>query len=154
MFFEKAASKEAIPWLKGCEISKRNVRLGSSLIDYLITCTCGSIYLEVKSAVLRGDGGYAMYPDCPSLRGRRHVKTLIDHVLKDGCGAIIFIAALPDVKAFKLNVQGDPEMASLLRQAYEVGVLLKAIRICYDPRSSTVWLEDPDLKVQLDLGGR
>ncbi|KYH37760.1 MAG: sugar fermentation stimulation protein [Candidatus Bathyarchaeota archaeon B24] len=154
MFFEKAVSEEAIPWLEGCAISKRNVRLGSSLIDYLVTCTCGSMYLEVKSAVLRGDGGYAMYPDCPTLRGRRHVKTLMEHVLKGGYGAIVFIAALPHVKAFKPNVQGDPEMASLLQQASEAGVLLKAVRICYEPMSSTVWLEDPDLKVELDPGER
>ena len=96
----------------------------------------------------------AMYPDCPTLRGRWHVKTPIEHVSKGGYGAIVVVAALPDVKAFKPNIQGDPEMATLLRQAYEVGVLLKAVRICYNPKSSTIWLEDPDLKVELDPGKR
>lgn len=152
VFFEEAVSRGVIPWLRGCSISKRGVKLGPSSIDYLVSCSGKQVYLEVKSAVLRGDGCYAMYPDCPTLRGRKHVKTLIEHVSSGGCGAILFIAALPHVTAFKPYVHGDPEMAKLLRRAREVGVLLKAIRMCYEPTSSTVWLEDPDLKIELDLG--
>lgn len=61
--FEEAVKKKVIPWLVNCKIIKRNTRLGSSLIDYLFKCTKELLYLEVKSAVLRGDEIYAMYPD-------------------------------------------------------------------------------------------
>lgn len=54
-----------IPRFVGCRILRRNVRVGESVLDYLLKCPDGDLILEVKSAVLRV-GGYASYPDCPS----------------------------------------------------------------------------------------
>jgi len=68
--FEKSLEANLIPWLLGCHILKRNAKLGASRIDYLLDCNGKKVYLEVKSAVLR-EGDYAMYPDCPSDRGRK-----------------------------------------------------------------------------------
>lgn len=149
LFFERALTMEAIPWLNGCRILRRNARLGSSLIDYLLNCSRGVMYLEVKSAVLRGDHVYAMYPDCPTVRGRRHIKELLNHVAGGGLGAFLFIAALPEVRAFKPNSLGDPVFSTLLRKAKEAGVLLKSIGMHYDPSTSAVYLDDPELRVEL-----
>ncbi len=148
--FERAVSMDIIPWLRGCKIVGRNLRLGSSRIDYLLYCMGKHIYVEVKSAVLRGSEHYAMYPDCPTIRGRRHINEIINHVLMGGLGAIVFIAALPHVKAFKPCARGDPVIPVLVRRACEVGVMVKAISLHYDPRSSLVNLDNPDLEVELD----
>ncbi|MCD6468856.1 MAG: DNA/RNA nuclease SfsA, partial [Thermoplasmata archaeon] len=77
--FEKAFSQKLIPWLREWSFIKRNVRLGDSIIDYLFSRNNVLLYLEVKSAVLR-EKNYAMYPDCPSLRGRRHIREITQHV--------------------------------------------------------------------------
>ncbi len=145
---EAAIEKEYIPWLKGYRISKRNVRMGNSVLDYLLQRNGEELYVEVKSAVLRRKE-YAMYPDCPSIRGRRHIKELIDHSTHGGSGAIIFIAAIPKVKFFKPYYEGDPEIYSLLSKARKAGVTIRSISIHYEGRGSTVFLDNPDLKVIL-----
>ncbi len=65
---------------------------------YLTTCSVdekgsGELYMEVKSAVLRG-GSYAMYPDCPTLRGQRHIRTLIDHARRGQRGGHLLYGSL------------------------------------------------------------
>jgi sugar fermentation stimulation protein A len=44
-----------------------------------------------------------MYLDCPSDRGRKHIKELSDYVKVGGEGILLLIAVLPHVKAFKPN---------------------------------------------------
>jgi sugar fermentation stimulation protein A len=146
--FERVVGMGLIPWLKGWRIIKRNARLGTSLIDYLLESNGKAIYLEVKSAVLR-DGKYAMYPDCPSLRGQKHVRELADHVKHGGEAIILFIAALPDVTAFKPCRTGDPTLCKLLAKAKRAGVRLKAVQMIYEPADGTIRLINGDLRVEL-----
>jgi len=148
-FFEKIVEKGTVPWLGRRKLARRNARLGSSLIDYLFDCSGKPIYVEAKSAALRGNEDYAMYPDCPTVRGRRHIEELIQHVSAGGQGAIVFIAALPNIQAFRPNPLGDPEIPTLLSKAQNLGVLVKAINLHYDPQASAIFLDDPDLKVEL-----
>ncbi|MEM1632317.1 MAG: DNA/RNA nuclease SfsA, partial [Thermofilum sp.] len=100
----------------------------------------------LKSAVLR-EGPYAMYPDCPTLRGRRHIRELTELARSGWRALIVFIAAAPGVSAFKPYERGDPEVARLLRQAKESGVLLRAVSMHYDPALSAVVLDNPSLQV-------
>lgn len=151
-FFERALEMKLIPWLKQCEILRRNAKLGRSLIDYLLECVGDRVYLEVKSAVLR-DGRYAMYPDCPSSRGRKHIEELRDYVKEGGRGIILFIAALPEVRTFKPNKSADPEMHKLLEEAYKSGVDLKSIGMYYNPEDTIVYLFNPDLEIDLQYLG-
>jgi len=145
---EKTVELNLVPYLRGCRILKRNARLGSSLIDYLLKCNGKKIYLEVKSAVLR-NGKYATYPDCPSMRGRRHIAELTRHVKNGGHGVILFIAALPDIRAFKPNISADLEMSRLLIEARESGVEIRAFELYYDPEDFYVYLSKPDLPVEI-----
>jgi len=147
--FEKAASKGLIHWLGKHRIVKRNCRLGRSLIDYLIELDGRLAYLEVKSAVLRDGEGYALYPDCPTIRGRRHIMDIIKHAEEGGLGIIVFIAALPNINGFKPNPRGDGEIPKLLLKAYETGCVLKAMSAYYDRRSSSFYLDSPDIPVLL-----
>ena len=146
--FENAASHGNLPWLEGCHVDRRDSRLDDSVIDYLFQCGERQGYLEVKSAVLR-EGEYAMYPDCPSARGRRHIRALTGHAEGGGKSIILFIAALPGVKAFKPYRDGDPQLYGLLGAARDAGVVLKALNIIYLPADSTIRLLNPDLPVEL-----
>lgn len=146
--FERALAAGLFRWLTGCGIIRRNAKLGSSVIDYLLMCNGERLYLEVKSAVLR-EGHYAEYPDCPSTRGRKHVTELIEHREKGGAATILFMAALPAVEAFRPNRAGDPELCDLLSRAKDRGVDIRAAALFYDPRDSLVYLYNPDLPVRL-----
>jgi len=145
--FEICLRHGLLPWLVGTESFKRNARLGSSLIDYWLPQA--ELYLEVKSAVLRGST-FAMYPDCPSVRGRKHIRELTSHARRGGRACILFVAALPKVKAFRPNPEADPELASLLEHANETGVQVRAVAMLYHPGMHAVLLSNPDLPVSLD----
>ena len=144
--FEIALEKNLIPWLKNCKMIKRNPRLGNSTLDYLISCNGDEIFLELKSAVLRIDHE-ARYPDCPTTRGQRHIKEIIKHVRSGNKAMIIFIAALPNVNAFRPHEKGDPLIKKFLEDASRHGVPIKAINIAYDPLNKHVFLIDADLPV-------
>lgn len=146
--FERAQAAGLLPWLKGCTMRKRNPRLGGSLPDYLFRCGGKDLYLEVKSAVLR-EGHYAMYPDCPTARGRRHIRELSSYSGMGGAAALVFIAALPGVQAFKPYRQGDPELCELLKEAALKGVDIRALSLLYDPQDACMYLIDADLPVEL-----
>ena len=146
--FEKALEMGLFPWMKGYRLLKRNERLGGSLIDYLLDCRGETVYLEVKSAVMK-EGEVAMYPDCPSARGRKHIRELTEHVKGGGHGSVLFIAALPGVKAFRPNQSADPELSRMLTEALKVGVELRSIGLYFDPEDSFVYLFDPDLEVYM-----
>jgi len=75
--FEIALEKGYISWLKEAKILKRNFKINHSLIDYLIEHKSKNYLLEVKSAVMKYKS-FAMYPDCPSIRGQKHIKELIN----------------------------------------------------------------------------
>ncbi len=146
--FEAWLNAGLIQWLKGWMISRRNVKLGDSVIDYLMRKESEHAYVEVKSAVLRSDK-YALYPDCPSLRGRRHVKELTRHAIGGGKSIIVFMAALPKAVAFKPNASADAELYSLLLNAKKAGVEVRAIASFYDPSTSLIRPYNFDLKVVL-----
>lgn len=146
--FERSVERTLIPWLEGCRILKRNVTLGASRIDYLVECSGKAVYLEVKSAVLR-DGEYALYPDCPSERGRKHLKELSRSIKEGREGIVLFIAALPQVKAFKPNKGADEKLYEALKDAYSSGVEIRAVGLYYNPHDAFVYLFNPDLEIRL-----
>jgi len=149
--FERMVEGEALPWLEGYRIQKRNPRLGESRLDYLLTNESTEIYLEVKSAVLRG-GDFAMYPDCPTSRGQRHVMELTRHARKGGKAVIVFMAALPQVTGFKPHQDADPVLHELLKKAKSEGVSVKAVGLYYNPKDSSIHLFNPDLRIDLQSG--
>ncbi len=148
--FEKAIDLNLIPWLKGYRIAKRNPRLDHSVIDYLLEKNNSRIYIEVKSAVQRVNTYGASYPDCPTPRGRRHIKELIHyHITKGLYTGIVFIAAIPCVKYFTPNKNTDPEIHRLIREAINHNVLVKAVNIYFVPEYNTIVLGNTDIPVVL-----
>jgi len=146
--FEAAYQKEFLNWLlpSDWKLVKRNAPLGeNSLIDYLFEGQNKKpLYLEVKSAAMRSPEGFGMYPDCPTERGRKHIRELLKLPSQSG---ILFICALPKVKGFKPYCEGDAEICLLLKEAKERGILLKAISMHFDPSVESIVLENPDLEV-------
>jgi len=145
--FELAARNKFIPWLNEWDIERREVTVGRSRLDYRITDGKHEGYMELKSAAYC-DGYYAMYPDCPSERGLRHIKAL---GYLNTCGyrtIIVFAAAHPNAKAFKPNAQAHEQLASKLNSAHRKGVEVYAVKIFLDTNGN-IFLSDPDLPVEL-----
>jgi len=145
--FERALAAGLLPWAP-CSIRARSPRLGASTLDYLLDCGGTSVYVELKSAVLRL-GTYAAYPDCPTLRGRRHIAELARYASSGGRALIVFVAALPRVEGFVPYAEGDPEVPRLLREAVSRGVEVRAVAMHYDVGASAVVLDSADLPVYL-----
>ncbi|MFH1382677.1 MAG: DNA/RNA nuclease SfsA [Chloroflexota bacterium] len=146
--FEAAVKMGLVPWLKEAIILRRNARLGGSFIDYLLVHNKNEVFLEVKSAVLRNNH-YAMYPDCPTARGRKHISELTEYVRGGGKAILLFIAALPGVLAFTPDRSADRELYNLLVKAHHAGVMMKAINMVYRPEDTAIYLVDPNLPVEL-----
>jgi sugar fermentation stimulation protein A len=143
--FEIALEKSHISWLKGAKILKRNFRINHSLIDYLIQHKNKKYLLEIKSAVMKYKN-FAMYPDCRSIRGQKHIKELIDNYKNS---IIIFIAGMKNITAFSPNKNADPKIYELLKIAKNKGVKLKAIQIYFDEKRKSVILKNDNLPVIL-----
>jgi sugar fermentation stimulation protein A len=145
--FELAVNNKLIPWLTDWHLRKREVTVGESRLDYLIADGTDEGYIELKSAAYC-DGYYAMYPDCPSERGLRHITTL-EHLNTSGYRTIIaFVAAHPNAKAFKPNMHAHEQLASKLSSAHKKGVEVYAIKIFLDTYGN-IFLADPNLPVEL-----
>ncbi|WP_297436116.1 DNA/RNA nuclease SfsA [Thermococcus sp.] len=148
--FERALELNLIPWLRDCRIKRKEITVGKSRLDYLFECPSGEIYAEMKSAVLRGgkNGEYAMYPDCPSLRGQKHIKELVELSKKGNRAMIFFVGALPGVEKFRPYERGDPEITRLLAEAGKAGVEVHAMSISLLPGGDVI-IENPDLQIEL-----
>ncbi|WP_048148427.1 DNA/RNA nuclease SfsA [Palaeococcus ferrophilus] len=148
--FERAVELNLVPWLRNCLIKRKEVTVGKSRLDYLFECPGGEIYAEMKSAVLRGGkrGEYAMYPDCPSVRGQKHIRELIELSKAGKRAMIFFIGAMPGVERFRPYKKGDPEIAELLKEARKAGVEIHALSISLLPDGRIV-LERGELGVKV-----
>ncbi len=148
--FERAVELNLVPWLRDCRIKKKEVTVGKSRLDYLFECPDGEVYAEMKSAVLRGGekGEYAMYPDCPSTRGQKHIMELIELKKAGKRAMIFFIGAMPRVEKFMPYGKGDPKIARLLKEARKTGVEIHAMSVSL-LSDGRVILENPSLQIEL-----
>ncbi len=147
--FEYLLNNNYIPWLPpSCEVYKRNFRLGGEIIDYALKCVEDIRLVELKSAVLRVDGSYASYPDCPTVRGRKQISVLANHV-ENYKPIVVFIASIPNVTAFKPYRVGDPEIIDVLKYSSERGVEFRAISL-YLTDDWWVVLVNADLPIKLN----
>lgn len=147
--FEILAKSDIFPWIKDWSIEKRNPRAYDSVLDYLIKSGDKIGFLEIKSAI-HSNGIYAMYPDAPSPRGIRHLKTLIKLKELGYRSVIVFIASYPGVKAFSPHSDISPKYAKLLREALSRGVEVYAFNIVMNSKGE-VFLEKPHLPLNLPL---
>ncbi len=149
--YEIAVNNNILPWLRDCIISKKNIRVNNSILDYKLKCKdLGEVYVELKSAVLVNNEMLALYPDTPTLRGRRHIKTLIQLREQGIHTLLVFIAGLPGVKGFMPNRSIDPKIHDLVKEAISKGVVVKAISIYYNPLETMVVLDKLDLPIRLN----
>ncbi len=128
--FMKSIEKGYLHEFKKCKVVKRNPRIGNSRLDFLLECRGKPVYIELKSAVMRGeDGVTAQYPDTPSDRGVRHMLLLLDLRRKGYRPYLIFISGLPNVKRFAPNYKVDPRLRDIVPKLRDNGVGVLSYRL-------------------------
>lgn len=112
-------SKSGYPWeLKSYRFE---FPLGGSRFDLLIN---DRVLIETKSVNLVVDGK-ALFPDAPTIRGKRHVEELMN--LADSFEpAVIFVVQREDAESFGPNWKTDPEFSESLKEFGRKGYRIHA----------------------------
>ena len=148
--FVNAASSGLIHWMSGWHISRSEVACGESRIDFEICSDQHDTgYIETKSAAMLINGNTGSFPDCPTIRGRKHVKTLRRLAADHRCIAV-FLVQHPDAVRFAPSVLGDPVFAADLAEAINDGLEVRAVKMCLGMDGRVV-LVDPDLECQIPV---
>jgi sugar fermentation stimulation protein A len=126
--------------LRGLLVQRREVVVGASRIDLLLTTSArsgrdgaarpegrdGGVLCEVKSVGAARDG-VALFPDAPTERGLRHVRLLTRLSRRQRC-AVVLCAQRSDVRAIAPDEEIDPAFARALRTAAKKGVIVCGLR--------------------------
>ena len=100
---------------------RREVTFGDSRLDLMLEGPSGRCYIEAKSVTLV-QKGVALFPDAPTVRGAKHLRTL-ETVLEAGHrAAVVFVIQRPDASQFATSDPSDPALADALRSAVAAGV--------------------------------
>ena len=86
-----------------------------------------SCYLETKSVTLV-ENGIALFPDAPTIRGVKHLRSLSHAVAAGHAAAVIFVIQRADARAFAPHDTADPLLGAALRSAVAAGVTAHAYR--------------------------
>ena len=138
----EAIAAGSIPEFSDLRIEKSEYTHGESRLDFLLVGVSGQLLLEVKSCTLVR-GGVGLFPDAPTARGSRHLRTLTDG-LREGRAAALFLIQRDDAECLKPNEETDPEFAANLRDARMRGVEVYAY-------TSEVTLEGVSIKERVPV---
>ena len=114
-----------LPKFEDFPIIQREVTFEESRLDLCFSGPGGRVYVETKSVTLVCDK-IALFPDSPTTRGAKHLRTLMKAVDQGHEAAVIFVIQRPDAFHFSPYRSADPEFAATLEEAERVGVEIYA----------------------------
>lgn len=143
--FVNACNAGVVPWLSGWQITGTEVSCDESRIDYKITQVSDGAagFIETKSAAMLLPDDIGSFPDCPTTRGRKHLKTML-RLAKEYRSIVLFLVQHIDARLFSPNVYGDRQFVAGLMDAIRGGVEVRAIKMCLG-LNGNVELFDADL---------
>ena len=106
---------------QGYQSGLKEVKFGGSRLDLEFNRFDKRLYVEVKSVNLVRDR-IALFPDAPTSRGCRQLKTLVEAIQRGNRAAIVFVVQRSDAEMFSVNHVQDPDFALMLRWAMNQGV--------------------------------
>ena len=80
---------------------------GESRLDFLLEGPEGSCYVETKSVTLVEEG-VGLFPDAPTLRGVKHLHSLMAAMDEGHRAGVIFVIQRADAEAFTPHDEADP----------------------------------------------
>ena len=100
---------------------RREVPLEESRIDLALSGSKGICYVETKSVTLVQEG-IALFPDSPTERGCKHIRSLVKALEFGHRAVVIFVVQRPDAHVFSINDVADPQFSQGLRDAMARGL--------------------------------
>lgn len=110
---------------------RAEVRHANSRLDFLLTNTGGGkIWIEVKGCTLAVDR-VALFPDAPTVRGSKHLQSLIQICAEGQRAGLLILIFRQDVDYFKPNIATDPVFAENFWLAVQAGVAVHPVVLEY-----------------------
>lgn len=100
---------------------RREVTYKESRLDLLLEGGSKPCFIETKSVTLVEDG-LALFPDAPTLRGVKHLRSLVDAKQNGYRASVVFVIQRDDAEAFSPHDIADPEFGQTLRSSVCAGV--------------------------------
>lgn len=114
-----------------------------SRFDFYLETPDTRHYLEVKGVTLE-EGGLALFPDAPTLRGLKHIAGL-SACKQEGFEAhLLFVIQFENARGFSPNTGAQPAFADALARAREAGVELRAV-------SCKVWPDGMEIEKTVEV---
>lgn len=113
--------------LGGYDRIHREVRLGESRVDMLLSHEAGKLYIETKS-VNKVEDHAALFPDAATVRGTKHLRSLLAAVKSGHRAAVVFVIQRGDAERLIPDEESDPRFCETLRRAVDGGVEALAYR--------------------------
>lgn len=124
------------PFAKATDL-RAEVKHGASRIDFTFHDEKGKrVWVEVKGCSLSEDG-IAMFPDAPTTRGLKHLKSLME-IKNSGERAGILLLVFSEAKAFMPKGDTDPKFAKAFYEAVSLGVEIHPLVVRFDEDSNTM----------------
>ncbi len=124
--FEAALLAGTAPGWRHAEISRREVPVGSSRLDFALRWRRQKWLVEVKSVRL-AVGELGLFPDAPSARAVKHLGELADLARRGARAGLVFVAQHPAINRVVPNAKLDPAFAAALVEAVREGVRVTAV---------------------------
>ena len=131
----EAIAAGAIPELGGYSNVRREVAFGEerSRIDFVLEGAAGPCYVEVKNVTAAASKGVALFPDCVSTRGARHLRELMRLKAAGLRPVQLYCVQRGDVEEVRPADGIDHEYGRTLREAIAAGVEVLAYRARVTP---------------------
>lgn len=132
----EALAHGTIPELAGYPGLRREVRYGEekSRVDFVLESPDRpSCWLEVKNVTAAVKRGVALFPDCVSDRGARHLRELMRLKARGARPVQLYCVQRGDVREVRPADGIDPEYGRTLREAIAAGVEVLAYRAKVTP---------------------
>ena len=102
--------------------------------DFLVNKNNKKIFIEVKNVTLFRNDKVSEFPDAPTSRGTKHIKTLIDASKKGFKSYVLFLVQIENMKYFKIAKDIDKDYYENYLMAKKSGVQFLAYKCKIDPK--------------------
>ncbi|MFW5707497.1 MAG: DNA/RNA nuclease SfsA [Bacteroidota bacterium] len=121
-----------IPGLQGFDEVRTEVKYKDSRLDLMARKPGETCFIEVKNVTLKV-GEQALFPDAVTLRGQKHIKTLMELRQNGMRSVMLYVIQRMDVNTFGPADEIDPSYGQLLRQAWKNGVEILPVQVKVTP---------------------
>jgi sugar fermentation stimulation protein A len=138
----QSIKENQIPGLENFPIVKREVKFSDSRFDIYLENDHEKCFVEVKNVTMKV-GEHALFPDAVTIRGRKHLETLIK-VKNSGMRALmIYVIQRVDVDKFGIAKEIDPDYFKSFLKAMNHGVEIIPIQLEVKPQGVQILKELP-----------